>query len=110
MDRRIVTSVILLLLLIFGAAAAGADCNCSVPADRPEMPPDNATRQDMVRASTEIESYMGKIVAYRECLVGCIRSAERTLDFITREWNERVERFNRGVGSPPAPYPDSPSR
>jgi len=96
MRRLIMLVPLVTLLSTLLPLAAGADCSCREPVERPEMPPENATRSDMMRASTEIESYMSRIVAYRECLVGCIRSAERTLDFITREWNDRVERFNRG--------------
>lgn len=94
----------LLLMMLFVCAfpaLSSAECSCREPTDIPEIPPENATSSDMARSSREIEAYVAGMSAYRECLVGCIRSAERMLGYITNEWNERVERYNRG-GAPTA--------
>lgn len=93
MNARIVSRMLLLALLA-GAQGVSAECTCREPTDLPEMPPDAPLPSDMVRAGEEVRRFVEQITAYRECLVKCIRDAERLSDGIVRDWNERVERFN----------------
>lgn len=97
MTMRVIAAFLVMISFLWGApGSSSAECSCREPTDMPEIPPDNATSSDMARGSREIEAYLAGMSAYRDCLVGCIRSVERNITFITNEWNERVDRYNRG--------------
>jgi hypothetical protein len=84
-----------LVLLCFVPALAWSDCTCKEPY-RPELPPDKPTTVEMGQANADVSTYAAAMKTYRECLVQCLRRAERDTNSIVNEWNETVEKFNAG--------------
>jgi len=72
---------------------AWGDCTCREPA-RPELPPEKPTAADMSSAGSEVTIFVEALKKYRDCLVKCVRDAERNSNAIVSEWNELVEKFN----------------
>ena len=87
-------SSILFFLCLLPVLAWG-DCACREPA-RPELPPDKPTAAEMSSAGSEVTTFVEALKKYRECLVKCMRDAERNSNAIVTEWNDLVEKFNNG--------------
>ena len=91
--RKIVGSSLFLLCLL--PVLARGDCLCKEPV-RPELPPDKPTVAEMGQTNGEVSAYAEAMKQYRECLVKCVRSAERDMNSIVTDWNELVDKFTRG--------------
>ena len=91
--RKFSGSILMTLLCLVPVLAWG-DCLCKEP-PRPELPPDKPTAREMNQTNSEVSAYAEAMKQYRECLVKCVRGAERDMNSIVTDWNELVDKFNR---------------
>ncbi len=85
---------LLAVMLTLLPASAMASCICSMP-DAPKLPSaETADGSQMQYSSREIESYQGKVRAYKQCLESCLVEADQTSGELIDRWNAIVDEYN----------------
>jgi hypothetical protein len=71
-----------------------AECNCLDPGEEPYMPCGYCEDAYEIEYSRiEIESYLGAIQAYTQCLGECINDINSNAENIINDWNSAVHQY-----------------
>ncbi|HEY6837918.1 MAG TPA: hypothetical protein VI389_04165 [Geobacteraceae bacterium] len=90
---RLMLTVFAMYCLISGGRSWGAS-SCTEP-PKPEMPSATADSREMEQAGTEINTYIKKMGAYRECLLKMVTDADNELALVVEGWNAAVDRLKQ---------------
>ncbi len=93
---RMILTVFATYCLISGSRSWAAS-SCTEP-PKPEMPSATADSREMEQAGKEINAYIKKMGAYRECLLKMVTDADNELALVVEGWNSAVERLKRRQG------------
>ncbi len=94
---RMMLTVFVMYCLISGSRSWGGS-SCTEP-PKPEMPSATADSREMEQAGKDINAYIKKMGAYRECLLKMVTDADNELTLVVEGWNAAVERLRHRQGS-----------